>query len=300
MTSAESIETTTTHTGPTPAADARLRADARAVEVLVKRAGTSFYWAMKLMPPERRAGLFAVYAFCRAVDDVVDESASEDKDRLLDEWRQEVARVHDGVPTTAIGRELALAVARFEVRRSDFEDVIDGMAMDAGAPIRAPSLAELDLYCGRVASAVGRLCIRIFGAPHDAGDRLAEHLGRALQLTNILRDVAEDAAMGRLYLPLELLEAEGIHERDPAAVARHPALPRVCARVGAMARGRFALAEEAMAQCPPATVRPARIMQAVYLRILDRLEARGWPVDGERVSLTKLERVFIGLRHAWF
>jgi len=197
----------------------------------VARSGTSFYWAMRLLPPPRRAAMFAVYAFCRAVDDVVDEPGTPAaKVAGLAEWRLEVDRIFAGRATTDIGRALTLAVGRYDMAREDFLAVIDGMAMDMGEPLRRPTLAELELYCDRVAVAVGRLSVCAFGTPAAQGRRLAHALGRAFQLTNILRDLVEDAGLGRLYLPDEWLSEAGIASADPAVVLRHPALGVVCRR----------------------------------------------------------------------
>lgn len=268
------------------------------VAAAVAGSGTSFYWAMKLLPRARRAAMFAIYAFCRAVDDVVDEPGTfEGKKAQLTEWRREIARVYDGAPTTLIGRQLVPAVRRFGLQREDFLAVIEGMAMDAGPPLRAPSMAELDLYCARVASAVGLLSVRVFGAPVEEGRRVAYALGRAFQLTNILRDLAEDARLGRLYLPRELLERNRIDSRDPAVVLRHPGLPAVCGELARLAQGYFEEAEAAMAACPRRSMRPARVMMEVYRRILRRLIAGGWRRPDEAVSLPKATKLFIALRY---
>jgi phytoene synthase len=287
------------HALPPEAAGAPSPAEAEAaIGRLVARSGTSFYWAMKLLPAERRAAMFAIYAFCRAVDDVVDEPGTPAaKAAGLAGWRAEVGRVYDGRPATEIGRALAVAARRFDLQSDDLLAIIDGMAMDMGAPIRGPRLAELELYCDRVAVAVGRLSVRAFGTPQPAGQRLATALGRALQLTNILRDLAEDAALGRLYLPDEWLAEAGIATRDPDAVLHHPGLPAACGRVAALARRHFDEAGAIMAGCPRATVRPARVMYEVYRRVLDRLEARGWAEPGRPVSLGKAVKLLIGLRY---
>jgi len=174
--------------------------------------------------------------------------------------------------------------------------VIDGMEMDA-ADIRAPSLAELDLYCDRVASAVGRLSVRAFGVATEAADRVAHALGRALQLTNILRDLAEDGARGRLYLPSELLQAEGISASDPAAVLKHPALPRVCAALAEMAERHFAEARAAMRECPRRPMRPAAAMGAVYQAILERLRRRGWRDLEREVRIPAALKLWFALRY---
>lgn len=269
-----------------------------AVRAVVEASGTSFYAAMRLLAPDRRDAMFAIYAFCREVDDIADEPAPDAEKRArLAAWRTEIDRLYAGRPSTAVARALAGPVAAFGLRREDFIAVIDGMAMDAEADIRAPSLAELDLYCDRVASAVGRLSVRAFGAGGPAGDRVADALGRALQLTNILRDLAEDGERGRLYLPRELLDAHGIMASDPATVLAHPALPAVCRDLAKIAAGHFAQARAAMAGCPRRPMRPAAVMGAVYGALLDRLVAAGWRDIHRPVKVPKLQKLWILVRH---
>jgi phytoene synthase len=268
-----------------------------AVRARVEAAGTSFYWAMRVLPEARRDAMFAIYAFCREVDDIADGSATpEVKRRDLDAWRREIDAIFAGQPHSTTGRVLLEPTRAFDLRRADFLAVIDGMEMDA-ADIRAPSLAELDLYCDRVASAVGRLSVRAFGVATEAADRVAYALGRALQLTNILRDLAEDGARGRLYLPRELLEAEGITATDPAAVVRHPALPKVCAALAAIAEQRFREARAAMRACPRRPMRPAAAMGAVYHAILARLRRRGWRDIEREVKIPAALKLWFALRY---
>ncbi len=193
-----------------------------AIRERVRAAGTSFYWAMRLLPVERREAMFAVYAFCRVIDDIADsDDPPAVKLAALADWRAEVAAIYAGTPTRPLARVLADVAARHRLRQEDFLALIDGMEMDAREDIVAPSLSVLDQYCDRVASAVGRLSVRIFGDDSTDADRVAFALGRALQLTNILRDLDEDAARGRLYLPRELLERHGIADVDPAPVLAH-------------------------------------------------------------------------------
>ena len=168
-------------------------------------AGSSFYLGMRVLPRPRREAMYAIYAFCRVVDDIADATGPREPRRAaLGQWRADIDRLFEGKVTPATA-DLAGPVRAFKLRREDFQAVIDGMEMDIDADLRAPDWATLDLYCDRVASAVGRLSVRIFGIEPEPGDRLAHHLGRALQLTNILRDLDEDAEMGRLYLPREAL-----------------------------------------------------------------------------------------------
>ena len=281
-----------------PVRVAETEADARAVvRARVEAAGTSFYWAMRVLPEARRDAMFAIYAFCREVDDIADGDAAPEVKRVdLDAWRREIEALFAGRPGTMTGRALLEPTRVFDLRRADFLAVIDGMEMDS-AEIRAPGLDELDLYCDRVASAVGRLSVRAFGVPTAAADRVAHALGRALQLTNILRDLAEDGARGRLYLPRELLEREGITATDPATVLKHPALPRVCEALAAIAEGRFVEARAAMRDCPRRPMRPAAAMAAVYHAILGRLRRRGWRDIEREVKVPKALKLWFAFRY---
>jgi presqualene diphosphate synthase len=280
---------------PAEADDAEARAQIRAQ---VRAAGTSFYWAMRFLPEERREAMFAVYAFCRVIDDIADSDDPPLKKRAaLAEWRAEIDRVYDGVPRLPLARVLALVARRYELRRADFLRLIDGMEMDAGEAIRAPSLAELDLYCDSVASAVGRLSVRIFGDDGADADRVAWALGRALQLTNILRDLVEDAGRGRLYLPRELLVRHGIGASEPALVLADPRVAEVCADLADTAEARFAEARQAMALCKPGTMRPAAMMAAVYRASLARLRKRGWSRLDEPAPVPRLTKIWLALRH---
>jgi presqualene diphosphate synthase len=282
---------TSTH----PAIDSDPRA---AIRAKVAAAGTSFYGAMRLLPEARREAMFAVYAFCREVDDIADSAEAPATKRAgLAAWRREIDAIFLGKAQWPLARILAEAVKAYRLRREDFLAVIDGMEMDAAKDIRAPTLAELDLYCDRVAGAVGRLSVRIFGTDVAAADRVASALGRALQLTNILRDLDEDAARGRLYLPQEMLVEHGIAETEPAAVLRHPKLPAVCEHVADLAEKRFADAARAMRECPRRAMRPAAVMGAVYHAILVRLRRRGWADLTQDVKLSKSTKLWLALRH---
>jgi phytoene synthase len=260
--------------------------------------GSSFYAAMRLLPPAERAAMFAIYAFCRVVDDVADEPGpSPDERRVeLDRWRADVAGLFAGQPAPRIDY-LAEHVERFGLRQADFLAIVDGMEMDVGTPIIAPPFATLDLYCDRVASAVGRLSVKIFGMPDGPGETLAFHLGRALQLTNILRDLDEDAEMGRLYLPAEALEAAGIESRDPRGAIDDPRIDAACRWVSAKAHEQYQLADAVLKARPAGRIRSPRLMREVYQQILRETEAVGWAPPRRRVSLGKARLIWIVLRH---
>jgi squalene synthase HpnD len=263
----------------------------------VEAAGTSFYWAMRLLPRKRRDGMYAVYAFCREVDDIADDWPEAERAAGLAAWRDEIAALYAGRPNRLIARALAEPVERFDLREGDFHDIIAGMEMDAAADIRAPDLATLDLYCARVAGAVGHLSVHVFGDASRAAHRVADALGRALQLTNILRDLDEDARRGRLYLPREMLDRHGIAGADPAAALRHPALPAVCRDLAEIALAHFDAAEAAMTECSRRAMRPAATMSALYRAMLDRMLRDGWRDPAARISLSKSQKLWLVLRH---
>ncbi len=273
----------------------------------VRDSGTSFYWAVRMLPPERRAAMAALYLFCRAVDDIADDPAPDvDRSAGLDAWRAWVDG--DGAcPDPAVGDVLTQAREQFALPPEPFYAIIDGVAMDLPPGMVAPSQSILEHYCAGVAGAVGLLSVRIFGASGPDVDAFALVTGEALQFTNILRDVVADAAIGRLYLPRESLSAAGIREFDhPAEVIAHPGLPSACAAFAAQAEERYATALRLLRRLPPAdrkALRPAVVMLALYRGLLDRLMRRGW--DGgtlhrKPASANRLAMLGIILRYRLF
>ena len=269
------------------------------VEQLVRESGSSFYWAMRFLPMEKRRAMFAVYAFCRQVDDIADEPGQiAAKRRALGGWRQEIERLYAGMAERPVAAALLRPVERFDLRKQDFLAVIDGMEMDAAERIRIADMEELHRYCDRVACAVGRLSVRIFGVPQPTGDALASALGQALQLTNILRDLKEDARRDRLYLPDALLRSRGIDVRsDAEAVLRHAAIIGVCEQISGLAARKFEEAASLAAASDRRQVRPAIIMMEIYRRTLERLNGRGWRRWAEPVSISPVEKLWVALRY---
>lgn len=267
---------------------------------------SSFYLAMRILEPARRDAMFAIYTFCRAVDDIADDEGDRAARRAgLDEWRYELDELYAGRirPKNAF---LAESVRRFGLDRADFEAVIDGMMMDVDEDICAPDWEKLELYCDRVASAVGRLSVRAFGLVENGETELptgpkllAYHLGRALQLTNILRDLDEDAARGRLYLPREAIDDAGVGAQAPHAVLASPQLGDVCAPVMQRAREHFEQADLVMAGLPKSGVKAPYLMAAGYRSILDRLAERGFAPPRTRVSMSRLKLVGALVKHAF-
>jgi phytoene synthase len=298
MTTIERLDTAISErSGSSAAVDPPGRQD-NAIALRLRAAGSSFFWAMQLLPYQRREAMYALYAFCREVDDIADGDATRSlKDILLSDWRSEIALLYAGRPQHAVTRALSEAVRLYGLQCSEFLAIIDGMEMDARTDIRAPTLIELDLYCERVAVAVGRLSVRIFGEETPAGQRVAAELGRALQLTNILRDLDEDARRHRLYLPREFLHAHGIFAITPSWVLAQPALPDVCRDVAMLAEEHYSAAIEAIAACRRRAMRPAAVMLHIYRALLHELLARGWRHLEDPVRIAAWRKLALLLRH---
>jgi phytoene synthase len=264
--------------------------------------GSSFYAAMRILPRARREAMFAIYGFCRAVDDIADEGGTDaEKAAGLERWRAGIDALYSG-GTPVEGAFLATAIHAYGLKRADFHAVIDGMEMDVGEPIVAPDWQTLDLYVDRVASAVGRLSTPIFGLADAPSAALSHHLGRALQLTNILRDVDEDAAIGRLYFPREELEKAGVetHMRSPAEIIAQPGLDAACRVVAGRAADHFREADRVMDAAPRAAVRAPRLMSAAYRDVLARLLQQGWSAPRLRVGVRKTRLVGAFLKYGVF
>jgi len=270
--------------------------DAAHVTAVVRKSATSFYHGMKILARDRRVAMYGIYAFCRLVDDIADDDALPVKAKAaaLKAWRKRVGALYAGQADEPVTRVLRAAAAAYALREADFIAIIDGMEMD-GVPIVAPPLPVLDLYCDRVAAAVGRLSVRVFGDGSSPAQDVAYALGRALQLTNILRDVKEDAARGRLYLPHEFLEADRV-PFDVAGALASPALKLVCARVAKLAEKNFAEAESSMALCDRRAMRPARLMAASYRPLLETLRRRDFDVLQGKLSLPKWRKLALAAR----
>jgi phytoene synthase len=268
-------------------------------EAVTRRAGSNFYWGFRLLPAERRRGLTAVYAFCRAADDMADDpDMRTDPARMIGRWRAELHAAYDGIPRHPIGVALADTVARFPVPRVHFDAVIDGVEMDLRRTRYARWEGDLADYCHRVASAVGLIAIEIFGYRNPSARDYATNLGLAFQLTNILRDVAEDAARGRIYLPLEDLARFGCLEADVLAGRYTEEFRRLmafeCARAGEYyGRARFSLAEE-----DRGSLAAAEAMRLIYEQLLRRVLFRRYDVFGPRVQLTRAEKAALAIA-AW-
>jgi phytoene synthase len=267
---------------------------------------TSFYYAFLMLPPAKRNAIVAVWDFCRAVDDAVDEAvpswsgplpadARVQAGQELDGWREEVRRCFEpgsGLPATRQGRALLPLVSTFGLPRQPFEDLIDGVAMDLACD-RYENLDALLEYCRRVASAVGLICIEIFGCRDEGARDYAINLGIALQLTNIVRDVGVDLQRGRVYLPLEDLRRFGC---DVADLSRGVVTPQVRALLAfeiARAREYFLRAARALPRADARRLVAAEIMGAIYQEILRRIEREGYDVFSQVIRVPRPARAMV-------
>ncbi len=281
-------------------ADTEARDHVRAV---TRAAGSSFYWGMRILPEERRGAMFAIYAFCRAVDDIADGPGSvADKINRLTAWHEAIDALYAPSPVLIENptlRALSDAIARYDLPHKEFHAVINGMQMDMDGSMKAPSAQTLQLYCRRVAGAVGLLSIRVFGDAGAAAHRFAVTLGEALQLTNILRDLKDDAALDRLYLPEEHLASQGIDTSDPHRVLAHPSMPAACAALAEDARQLYAEADILLSGCDRRALKPAIIMKESYRRVLDSLVAAGWQDLDHDPGISIARKLWITLRHGF-
>lgn len=265
---------------------------------LSQRSSSNFKFAFLFLRPHQREALEQVYDFCRIVDDIVDERAPgpqgvSEAEAGLDLWREEVERIYDSAatPTTDLGRALVRSVRSFNLPRDAFDEIIEGCAMDLQQD-RYPTEQQLELYCYRVASCVGLLCVGIFGDQGDAANRYAHHLGLALQYTNILRDVAEDALRGRVYLPLDLLAKHGVGEADILESCYDDRFIAAADAFASKAQAEYELARAAFDQVEhPRALLPAEIMGRTYHAILEEIRERRYDVFVQRASLRRRDKL---------
>lgn len=269
----------------------------RYVSEVVRASGSSFARPMMFLPRNKREAMIALYAFCRETDDIVDEI--EDPGEALARltaWRTELDALYEGRPTHPVTCALTGPVREFRLPKKYFLDILEGFEMDRSGAMARPDMKTLERYCYCVASCVGLISVEIFGYRDPRIRDFAYHLGQAFQLTNILRDIAEDAARGRIYLPREALERQGLAQVPARELIFQPQLPPVCAEVGALAQRHFEQASACLPASEIRNMRPALLMRAVYERYLSRMEASGWRLGGDRVRLGRATKTWVLLR----
>ncbi len=276
-----------------------LHEDLARCRAVVQASGSNFYYAFYLLPRAKRDALCAVYAFCRAADDIADAAGVSAPADKLDAWRREVERAYVGRPVHSIGRALSWAIDSFALPREPFLELIDGVASDLTTE-HYETAEQLEKYCYRVASTVGLLCVRIFGAGRGVADEYAVSLGKAFQLTNILRDIGEDAGRGRIYLPREDLALVGCEPEMLLEGRARPEVGRLVALEAARARWHYARARAALPDDPTLArdLAPAEAMHRIYASLLARVEAMGPEVLESRARIPAPSRAVLAAR-AW-
>jgi phytoene synthase len=274
-----------------------LAADFAHCAEITRKSSSNFYYAFKLLPGPRRRALCATYAFCRFIDDIADDDSVRQPAMLLERWREELERVYRGNPTRAISRALADSVRRFTIPKNHFEEIIDGVEMDLGRK-RYQSFEELRLYCYRVASAVGLICIEIFGYRNPQARSYAESLGIAFQLTNILRDVREDAGRGRIYLPLEDLERFAVKEEEILGGRHSDRFERLMEFEAVRAREFYAAAEYSLPPEDRPRLLAAEAMRLIYSALLHRIEKSRYRVMDGKIGLSAPHKILL-VGQAW-
>lgn len=263
------------------------------------RSGSSFYYSFLFLSRERREAITALYAFCREVDDIADECS----DFALAEtklawWRDELARTFAGHPTHPVSRALLPAIRTYDLSPEQFAEIIDGMEMDLQR-VRYADFKTLQLYCYRVAAVVGQLAAAIFGYQARTTLKYAHDLGLAFQLTNIIRDVGEDARRNRIYLPQDEMARFGVQEQDLLNGRRSPAFVALMAHQVARARNFYRQALSELPESDRRSQRPGLVMAAIYQTLLQEIERDEFQVLDRRVSLTPIRKLWIAGK-TWF
>ena len=267
-------------------------------ETVTKRSGSNFYYSFLFLPPRRREAMYAVYAFCKEVDSAVDDPPDgRDPREQLHRWRRELAAAYHGTPVHPVTVSLAEHIRRLGIPQQHFDDLLAGVEMDLST-MRYVTFEELSLYCYRVASVVGLICLHVFGTRAAGAHQYAVDLGLAFQLTNILRDLGTDAERGRIYVPQEDLARFGYSEADLLKKIYSPGFIELMRFQCARARSYYQKARQAAESLPASDRRAltvAEIMRGVYVRILDRIERSDYRVYGARVGLTPSYRLAIAM-----
>jgi phytoene synthase len=263
------------------------------VLAIVKQSGTSFYWALRFLPLKKREAMFAIYAFCREVDDIADGNGPlKEKSSQLKKWRQKVDNLYNNNPTDLITHALTEPIKNYNLNKQDFIAIIDGMETDSVDHLRIPNKAALAMYCDQVACSVGRLSNNIFGIEPILGNKLAKFLGEALQLTNILRDVYEDSDRNRVYLPRDLLALHGNDKMAINEILEHPGLIGACKDLEELNREKFKRAEDTIKECNIELISPALIMMRIYYQLFILLKRRGWENYKVPVKVSKIFKLW--------
>jgi len=266
---------------------------------IVKKSESSFFWSMRLLPKAKREAMYTIYAFCRHIDDIVDgDLPIKEKQELLAAWREEIDNIYDKkVPATEIGRKIYKNCMRFKLPKEEFLRLIESISMDLPKPMQAPKLNDFLKYCRGVAGVPGSLSLRIFGCKDEnLIEELATSLGNALQITNILRDVKEDAQANRLYIPKEYLKKAEISSKKPSEVIVDKNLSVAREELAKLAAGDYAKANQVIQFLDKKTARPVKAIAAIYKKYFDIMQNRGWEIVSPKPQISKFNKLSLALR----
>lgn len=269
------------------------------IRQIVKKSGTSFFWSMKFLPKAKREAMYTLYAFCRHIDDIIDgDMPLEEKSELINAWREELDNIYDKkIPATDIGRKIYKNCMRFKLPKKEFIRLIDSISMDIPKPIQAPNLKQFFEYCRGVAGVPGSLSLRIFGCKDEKTiEDLSTSLGNALQITNILRDVKEDAQSDRLYIPKEFLKKAKITSHNPQAVVVDKNLSVAREELAKIANDEFGKAYTLIKTLDKTTARPVKIIAGIYKKYFDIMQNRGWEIISPKPRISKFGKLTLALK----
>ena len=266
---------------------------------LVRKSQATLFWSVRSLPKAQREAIYTLYAFCRHIDNVVDGTLpEEEKEELLAAWKQELENIYDKkVPATDIGRRIYKNCMRFKIKKEDFSEILNSTFLDFPKPLQAPDFKTFYKYCHGTAEIPTYIMLSIInGMPEEQKRKLAGHFGRAMQLTNMLKDIKDDAMAGHLYMPVELLEKAGIMSRDPQTVITDKHLIAVREQVARMAAADFDAAFSMLDQMESSKTRPLRIVLHIYRRYFDIMQNRGWEIMSPKPSIKTSDKIKIFYR----
>ena len=272
--------------------------DQNQIKKIIPKSASSFYWGMNILEKSKKRAMFSIYSFCRIVDDIADSKLKKDeKIKRLNEWRNKINYLFTGnkYGKDFLTRELLFSIKKYNLHKKDFISIIKGMEMDCERKIKFPKKKELELYCDRVAGAVGCLSMNVFGVNTTGGRKYALAVGRALQLTNIIRDLKEDSLRGRCYIPWEYVSKFKLQSLTPSNIIKNPKIKNLCKILLDDARKNYDLSEKLLFNLDGKKLKAAEIMKAMYKIIYNKMCSPRWEV-GEKIKLTKFEKLYIILK----
>lgn len=269
------------------------------INKIVKKSESSFFWGMHILPTKERRAIYTLYAFCRHIDDIVDGNKPiSQKMELLNAWRQEIDNIYDKkVPASDIGRNIYKNCMRFSIPKQDLVSLIDSISMDVPNPVLAPDLTAFNQYCRGVACAPGSISLRILGCKDETlVSELSASLGTAMQITNILRDVREDAEAGRIYIPYEFLQKAGITATDPKSVVTDKNLALAREELAKIAAKEYDKAFNLIKKLDKKISRNINAMAYIYKKYFETMQNRGWEIISPKPSINKALKLFLVLK----